>query len=104
MVKNREIVSVLHIMHTILDSVQSLKTTPSRLHTKRANLPRRTTHVTVIHGLALKSKFAKRAISFANLLSLQSGVIVTTLLGICRAPTSLGAFARKKSSLSGRLR
>jgi len=59
-----------------------------RLYTNRANLASPTTHVAVVHELTSNSKFAKRAIYFANWRSLQSGPAVTTLLGISRAPTS----------------
>src|SRR5258708_12516616 len=37
----------------------------------------------------IEFKFAKRAVSFANSLPLQSGPAVTTLLGISRTPTSV---------------
>src|SRR5207237_262413 len=60
-----------------------------RLHTNRANLARPTTDVTAVDELTSKSKFAKRAIFFANSTSLQSCPAVTTLLGISRAPTSV---------------
>src|SRR5438128_1430468 len=51
----------------------------------------------------VESKFAKRAILFANSLSLQSGPSVTTLLGISRAPTSLvRGRAQKMSDLARR--
>jgi hypothetical protein len=63
-----------------------------------------TAHVIAIHELTSKSKFAKRAISFANLPSLQTCRAVTTLLGIARAPTSLGRVRAQKTSALKRFR
>jgi hypothetical protein len=61
-----------------------------RLYTNFANLTISTAHIATNHELTTKSKFAKRAISFANLRSLQTCPAVKTLPGIARAPTSLG--------------
>ena len=70
-------------------------------HANLANLVTSTIHLTVVHELTSKSKFAKRAISFANLPSLQTCSALTTLPGISRAPTSLVRVrAQKKCPLS----
>jgi hypothetical protein len=58
-------------------------------------------HVAVAHELTLKSKFARSAIAFANLPSLQSCHAVTSLPEISRAPTSIVCGrAKKRSPLS----
>jgi hypothetical protein len=74
-------------MQSILETSRS--TRHPRPYTNPANLAKPTTHATAVYELAPKSKFAKRAIGFANLLSLQTFPAVTTLLGISRAPTSV---------------
>jgi len=62
-----------------------------RLHTNLANLVRPTIHVAAAHELTSKSEFAKRAVPFANLPSLQTCPAVAPFLTvtISRAPTSL---------------
>ena len=75
------------------------------LDTNLASLAISTMHVPVLHELTSKSKFAKRAISFANLPSLQTGPAVATFLTvtISRAPTSVGCCrAQKKYALARR--
>ena len=52
------------------------------------------------HDLYVESKFAKRAISVANLPSLQACSAVTTLRGISRAPTSVVRVRAQKNARS----
>jgi len=53
-----------------------------RLHTELANLARSAIHVAVVHEFTSKSKFAKRAIPFANLPSLQTWLAVASFLTV----------------------
>ena len=81
----------------------SLKTTSPRLHTKLANLVKSTIHLAVIHELTSNPSLQKRAISFANLPSLQSGPAVATFLTVTifSAPTPVvRCRAQKKCTLS----
>jgi len=79
-----------------IQAIRPGRSTPARLHTKLANLARSAIHVAVVHELTSKSKFAKRAIPFANLPSLQTWLAVASFLTVTvsRAATSLGALER----------